>query len=111
MTAIVTASEKRAITRPELASRVRARLAEARDLLEVFRALYAEASRVIDATVFLLSTYDAASETVHVVRQIDRGVEHDGGSFPLGKGFTSEVIRTRAPRLVRHWATEGPPIR
>jgi PAS domain S-box-containing protein len=42
---------------------------------------------------------------------MDRGVEHPGGSFPLGKGFTSEVIRTRAPRLVRRWSAEGPPVR
>src|SRR2546427_12439978 len=42
---------------------------------------------------------------------MDGGVEHSGGSFPLGKGFTSEVIRTGAPRLVRRWSAEGPPVR
>jgi PAS domain S-box-containing protein len=41
---------------------------------------------------------------------MDRGVEYPGGTFPLGKGFTSEVIRTAAPRLVRRWAAEGPPV-
>src|SRR5205823_3190515 len=66
---------------------------------------------VMDATVFLFALYDAASETVQVVRQMDRGVEHSGGSFPLGKGFTSEVIRSGAPRLVRRWSAEGPPVR
>src|SRR5207302_205344 len=81
------------------------------DLLELFRALYDETTRVLDATVFLFAVYDEASETVEVVRQVDRGVEHEGGSFPLGKGFTSEVIRTKAPRLVRRWSTEGPPVR
>jgi two-component system phosphate regulon sensor histidine kinase PhoR len=64
----------------------------------------------MDATVFLFATYDEVSQTVQVVRQMDRGDEHGGGSFPLGKGFTSEVIRTGAPRIV-HWAAEGPPIR
>src|SRR5262249_55524544 len=44
-------------------------------------------------------------------RQMDRGVEHPGGSFPLGKGFTSEVIRTGAPKLIRRWSTDGPPVR
>src|SRR5207244_709607 len=39
------------------------------------------------------------------------GVEQEGGSFPLGKGFTSEVIRTAAPRLVKQWSVEGPPVR
>src|SRR3979490_2611670 len=41
---------------------------------------------------------------------MDRGVEYPGGTFPLGKGFTSEVIRTRAPRLVRRWAADGPSV-
>jgi PAS domain S-box-containing protein len=65
----------------------------------------------MDATVFLFALYDEASATVQVVRQMDRGVEHSGGTFPLGKGFTSEVIRTGAPRLVRRWSAEGPPVR
>lgn len=84
--------------------------AEARDLTELFRALYDAAARVMDATVFFFALYDEASETVQVVRQVDRGVEHPGGSFPLGKGFTSEVIRTGAPRLVRRWSADGPPV-
>jgi signal transduction histidine kinase len=65
---------------------------------------------VMDATVFLFALYDDVSQTVHVVRQIDRGEEHDGGSFPLGKGFTSEVIRLGRPRIV-HWSGEAAPIR
>ena len=89
----------------------KAQLGDARDLIELFRALYVEAARIMDATVFLFALYDEASQTVQVVRQMDRGVEHPGGSFPLGKGFTSEVIRTRSPRLVRFWSAEGPPVR
>jgi hypothetical protein len=61
----------------------------------------------MDATVFLFALYDEVSQTVHVVRQMDRGEEHDGGSFPLGKGFTSEVIRLGAPRIVQ-WSGEAP---
>lgn len=97
--------------RVEAASRLGALGAEARDLLELFRAVYAEAAGLMDATVFMFAVYDEESETVEVVRQVDRGVEHEGGSFPLGKGFTSEVIRTKAPRLVRRWSSEGPPVR
>jgi len=97
--------------RLELVSGLSASTAEARDLVELFRAVREATGRVMDATVFLFSLYDAASETVRVVRQVDRGVEHEGGSFPLGKGFTSEVIRSGRPRLIRRWSTEGPPIR
>ena len=84
---------------------------DARNLTELFQALYEETARAMDATVFLFAVYDEASETVRVVRQMDRGIEHPGGSFPLGKGFTSEVIRTGAPKLIRRWSTDGPPVR
>src|SRR6266571_3884550 len=107
----LSASEAQLRVRLELASRLGALAAGARDLAELFRALYGETARVMDATVFLFALYDEASETVQVVRQMDRGVEHSGGTFPLGKGFTSEVIRTSAPRLVRRWSAEGPPVR
>src|SRR6267378_6459740 len=101
----LTASEEQLRVRLELASRLGALAADARDLGELFRALYDETARVMDATVFLFALYDEASETVEVVRQVDRGVEHEGGSFPLGKGFTSEVIRTGLPKVIRRWAT------
>ncbi|MGH2492669.1 MAG: ATP-binding protein [Candidatus Limnocylindria bacterium] len=92
------------------ASRLGAFASDAHDLGALFRALYDETERLMDATVFLFALYDNVSETVHVVRQMDRGEEHSGGSFPLGKGFTSDVIRTGEPRIVR-WSDEGPPIR
>ena len=95
----------------EPGGRLEAFAAEARDLAELFRALYYETARVMDATVFLFAVYDETAKTVQVVRQMDRGVEHPGGSFPLGGGFTSEVIRSGAPRLIRNWATDGPPVR
>ena len=95
----------------ELAARLAIATSDARDLVDLFRVLYHEAGRFMDATIFMFALYDDLSETVQVVRQIDRDEEHEGGAFPLGKGFTSEVIRTRAPKLVRHWASEGPPIR
>ncbi len=109
MLAPLTATEKDRV-RLELASRLGARVAGARDLTELFRPLYDETARVMDATVFLFALYDEVSETVQVVHQMDRGVEYPGGTFPLGKGFTSEVIRTGAPRLVRRWSAEGPPV-
>ena len=97
--------------RLDLASRLGALAIEPTDLGELFRALYAETGRLMDATVFLFALYDEASQTVEVVRQVDGGVEHEGGSFPLGKGFTSDVIRSAEPRLVKRWSAEGPPVR
>src|SRR2546427_11470615 len=110
MPTALTTSEKALRARLELANRLGALAAGARDLAELFRALHDETARVMDATVFLFALYDEASATVQVVRQMDRGVEYPGGTFPLGKGFTSEVIRTGAPRLVRRWSAEGPAV-
>src|SRR2546422_1122465 len=110
MPAALTTGEKELRARLELANRLGALAAGARDLAELFTALYDETARVMDATVFLFALYDEASGTGQVVRQMDRGVEYPGGTFPLGKGFTSEVIRTGAPRLVRRWTAEGPPV-
>src|SRR5258708_32488104 len=103
--------EERPPTPFERGGRLEEFAAGARDLAELFRAFYHDAARVMDATVFLFAVYDDAAKTVQVVRQMDRGVEHPGGSFPLGNGFTSEVIRTGAPRLIRRWSTDGPPVR
>ena len=69
----LTASEERLRVRLELASRLGALAADARDLAELFHALYDETARVMDATVFMFALYDEASETVQVVRQMDRG--------------------------------------
>jgi len=110
MPTALTTSETELHARLELANRLGALAAGARDLAELFRALYDETGRVMDATVFLFALYDEASATVQVVRQMDRGVEYPGGTFPLGKGFTSEVIRTGEPRLVRRWSAEGPAV-
>src|SRR3989441_1954324 len=110
MPTALTTGEKELRARLELADRLGALAAGARDLAELFRALHDETGRVMDATVFLFALYDEASATVQVVRQMDRGVEYPGGTFPLGKGFTSEVIRTGAPMLVRGWSAEGPVV-
>ena len=106
-TVIATAAEQQR-SRLALARRLGGLAAEASNLEELFRALHDEIARVMDATVLFFAVYNEASQTVEVVRQIDRGVEHPGGSFPLGQGITSEAIRTRTPRLVRHWSVEGP---
>jgi len=80
------------------------------DIEQVFQRLHAELSRVVDTTGFLLGVYDEASQMVEVVGQMEAGVELPGGSFPLGHGFLSEVIRGRRPRHIRHWSVEGPPV-
>jgi len=64
----------------------------------------------MDATIFFLGLYDPGSETVEVVWQIENGDELPGGSFPLGKGFTSDVVRTGQAKLIKQWSREGPRV-
>jgi len=44
----------------------------------------------MDATVFLFALYDEASETVQVVRQMDRGAE-----YPAVRSRWAKVSRAR----------------
>ncbi|MBV9899055.1 MAG: GAF domain-containing protein [Chloroflexi bacterium] len=90
--------------------RVQRALAQTHDLGQLFRQLHAEIGCVMDTTSFLLGLFDETSEMVEVVGQIEAGLELPGGSFPLGHGFLSEAIRTRQPRLIRHWSVEGPRV-
>jgi PAS domain S-box-containing protein len=85
-------------------------LAKSNDVEQLFQVLHRELSRVLDTTGFLLGVYDEASQMVEVVGQMEAGVELPGGSFPLGHGFLSEVIRSRRPRLIRHWSVDGPRV-
>lgn len=89
---------------------VGAAVAQVSSLDELFRTLYRELARALDVTGFILALYDEASQTIEVVRQVESGVELPGGVFPLGGGFTSQVIRTGQPRLIRRWSSEGPRV-
>jgi diguanylate cyclase (GGDEF)-like protein len=85
-------------------------IARTGDLNALFGALRLEIASLIEAHSMFLALYDEASRTVEVVRQTDFEVELPGGTFPLGSGVTSEVIRTRRSRLIRHWAHEASPV-
>ena len=81
-----------------------------RDLVELCRLMNQTVSRQMDATIFFLGLFDATSQTVEVVWQVENGKELSGGSFPLGKGMSSQVILKGRPLLIRHWSAEGPRI-
>ena len=85
-------------------------LSRAVDLESLFTTLHVELSAALAADTFFLALYDKASGTVQVVRQADYDDELPGGTFPLGHGFTSDVIRTGRPRLIRRWSEEGPHV-
>jgi signal transduction histidine kinase len=80
------------------------------DLVELCRLLHERVSRQLDATIFFLGLYDQASQTVEVVWQVENGEELSGGSFPLGRGLTSQVILSGSPRIIKHWSKEGPRV-
>lgn len=80
------------------------------DLIELCRLVHQTVAREMDATIFFLGLYDETSQTVEVVWQVENGEELSGGSFPLGKGITSQVITSGEPRLIRNWSVEGPRV-
>jgi signal transduction histidine kinase len=85
-------------------------LAGATDLDTIFATLHRELASALHADTCFLALYDDVSGTIEVVRQADFDHELPGGSFPIGNGLTSEVIRSRRPRLIRHWSLEAPPV-
>jgi signal transduction histidine kinase len=88
----------------------RTQTAESLDALDLSRILYRAASKLVDTTLFYLGLYDPQSDMVEVVRQMDRGAELPGGAFPLGSGFTSQVIRSQKPQLIHDWSRYGPHV-
>jgi signal transduction histidine kinase len=80
------------------------------DLIELCRLVHQTVAREMDATIFFLALYDETSQTINVVWQVENGKELSGGSFPLGKGLSSQVVSSGAPRLIRNWSAEGPRV-
>jgi signal transduction histidine kinase len=87
-----------------------AKLIATHDLVELCRLFHQIVVNQMDATIFFLGLYDATSQTVEVVWQAENGKELSGGSFPLGKGLTSQVILSGQSRLIGHWSNEGPRV-
>src|SRR3954467_10975006 len=85
-------------------------LTRAVDVDALFSILHVEVLSALAADTFFLALYDDASHTIDVVRQAEFNVELPGGTFPLGGGLTSEVIRTNQSRLIRRWSDEAPRV-
>jgi len=85
-------------------------LAQSADLEALFAVLHSSVRAALAADTLLLGLYDGVSRTIHVVRQGEFNAALPGGTFPLGHGLTSDVIRTGHSRLIRHWSREGPPV-
>jgi PAS domain-containing protein len=85
-------------------------LARPLGMREVLRAMHRELAPVLETTMCLFGVFDADAQRVEVVWQVHADQELPGGSFPLGNGFTSQVIRTGQPRLIRDWSSNGPPV-
>jgi GAF domain-containing protein len=79
------------------------------DIPVALRAVHADLQRELDAPICMFGVFDAATQTVNVVWQVHNGEELPGGSFPLGNGFTSQVIRSGQPLLIRDWKS-GPRV-
>ena len=78
------------------------------DLAELCRRLHQRVARRMDATIFFLGLYDATTQTVDVIWQVENGQTRSGGSIPLGTGLISDVVLAGEARLSRHGTAEGP---
>jgi GAF domain-containing protein len=78
--------------------------------MEALRTIYAEMARALDAPICFFGLYEAPAQSVNVVWQMHDGAELSGGNFPLGRGPTSEAIRTGQPKLIRNWSRDGPRV-
>src|SRR5260221_35551 len=85
--------------------------AAALDAPALFGIIYRALALEIQADTCFVGLYDEVSRTIDVIGQVEFGVEMPGGSFPLGSGLTSEVIRTRQARRIDCWSREAPPVR
>jgi signal transduction histidine kinase len=107
---MVQASDPNRISQVLAALESRIQTAESLDALDLSRIVYRAASELVDTTGFFLAQYDAQSGMIEVIRQMGHGAELPGGAFPLGSGFTSQVIRSREPKLIHDWSKHGPPV-
>ncbi len=80
------------------------------ELKRLARAMYNQLRGLVEVPICFLGLFDETLQTVHVVWQVHEGVELPGGSFPVGSGFTSRVIQTRQPLLIRRWSGRGPRV-
>jgi PAS domain S-box-containing protein len=85
-------------------------LRSSRDLGMLSNALRLRIVATLHPDTIMLGLYDNIGRTVEVVCQSELGVDLPGGSFPLGRGVTSDVIRNQKSRLIRHWSEEAPPV-
>jgi transcriptional regulator with GAF, ATPase, and Fis domain len=85
-------------------------LAEPLDFAGMLRSVYDHLARTLDADICFLGIYDPSGQTVEVVAQIHAGQDLPGGRFPLGGGFTSQVIRTNEPLLIEDWSAGAPRV-
>ena len=106
----VTHASQRRQARLSVMRAIQVALGHQRSIDSLCRMLRQELAHVLDTTGFIVALFDDASQMVEVVYQMEDGAELPVGSFPLGSGFISDVIRTRQPRLIRHWSVEGPRV-
>ena len=85
-------------------------LARPLDVVDILRVVHAELAGVLDVTISFFGLFDSPGQSVKVIWQVHEGVELPGGQFPLGDGWTSQVIRSAQPHLIRRWSTDGPHV-
>jgi GAF domain-containing protein len=98
-------------TKVAVLTRLRRAVAGQPEARDIARAVNTALAPVLRAPIWLMSVYNADTHSATVVWQIHAGKELPGGSFPLGDGVTSRVLRSASSMLIRQWSSEGPAVR
>lgn len=72
---------------------------------ELYRTIYAETAKVVEATGFLLSLYDDQNDVATVVFSVDDGRESESGL--TYRGSDSKVLRTGTPTSIEEQTETG----
>lgn len=76
---------------------------EMNSLVEI---MYQQINRVITAETYMLGLYEKGDDVIDMRVIIDVGQRFPSYRMPYGAGFTSHVIRSRKPLLIRHLSVE-----
>jgi GAF domain-containing protein len=68
---------------------------------ELYRLMHRQVSRVFDASSFYIATFVEGSDEWTLALRLEEGQPGELGTHQLGEGFTSHILRTRAPLLLR----------
>jgi diguanylate cyclase (GGDEF)-like protein len=99
-------SIRKQVKRMEVLHEVTRALTSTIEMNSLMEIMYQQLNRVIAAETYFLGLHDEGDDVIDLRVIIDEGQRFPSYRVPYGPGFTSHVIRTRKPLLIRHLSLE-----